>query len=347
MVSMEWVFFDLNGTLLDPSGMAQELGGGDEERRLVQGAFQEALLHAMADTLSGGYRPLSEHLRAALDRWLFVSGHETKALEPMMRRADAMDPFPDAEQALKRLGDAGLHVAVLTNSSAQSARSSLERAGLLDGVAAVIGSEEVRVYKPHPMVYRHGVEHVGVAPEKCYMVAAHGWDLMGLRKSGCAPHGSLTSSSASQPRFPSQAFVPTTLPVQRTRSSTSSATCGDDVTVERMLQDLVSSSRLSAAVSSTRGSYSRSLEDLHRDRAAHVPRSAEGQDASAKAGARNLVSHVESCSPMPRPMPPPLRPARHKQTRREPRASPPPTRTLLPPQHPLRRLSGASRLGEG
>ncbi|MDQ6806057.1 MAG: haloacid dehalogenase type II [Actinomycetota bacterium] len=184
MVSVEWVFFDLNGTLLDPSGMAAELGGGEEARRLVQGAFEEALLLAMADTLSGAYRPLSEHLRAALERWLFVSGHEMQALESMMRRADAMDPFPHAEQALKRLADAGLHVAVLTNSSAQSARSSLRQAGLLDAVAAVIGSEAVRVYKPHPMVYRRGVEQVGAAPERCCMVAAHGWDLMGAARVG-------------------------------------------------------------------------------------------------------------------------------------------------------------------
>ncbi len=184
MVSVEWVFFDLNGTLLDPSGMAAELGDGDDARRLVQGAFEEALLLAMADTLSGAYRPLSEHLRAALERWLFVSGHEMQALESMMRRADAMDPFPEAEQALKRLGDAGLRVAVLTNSSTQSARASLRRAGLLDSVAAVIGSDAVRVYKPHAMVYRRGVEQVGVAPERCCMVAAHGWDLMGAARVG-------------------------------------------------------------------------------------------------------------------------------------------------------------------
>ncbi len=103
-----------------------------------------------------------------------------------MRRADAMDPFPDAEQALKRLGDAGLHVAVLTNSSTQSARSSLRRAGLLDAVAAVIGSDAVRVYKPHPMVYRRGVKDVGVAPERCCWVAAHGWDVMGAARAGFA-----------------------------------------------------------------------------------------------------------------------------------------------------------------
>jgi hypothetical protein len=49
---ISWALFDLNGTLLDPSGIA--LGGAEEEGHLVSGAFHEALLLMMADTLSGG-----------------------------------------------------------------------------------------------------------------------------------------------------------------------------------------------------------------------------------------------------------------------------------------------------
>ncbi len=174
----------MNGTLLDPSGMAQELGDDDDARHLVQDAFQEALLHAMADTLTGAYRPLPDHLEAALARRLFVSGRDRQALKPMLKRAGSLDAFPDAEGALKQLGDAGLQVAVLTNSSAESARLALRHARLLDGVAAVIGSDAVGVYKPHPMVYGHGVEEVGMAAEKVCMVAAHGWDLMGAARAG-------------------------------------------------------------------------------------------------------------------------------------------------------------------
>ena len=64
---VSWVLFDLNGTLLDPSGIAEPLVGGDEDRRLVGEAFHEAILLTMADTLSGGaYRPLPEYLRASI-----------------------------------------------------------------------------------------------------------------------------------------------------------------------------------------------------------------------------------------------------------------------------------------
>jgi len=45
---VRWVPFDLDGTLLDPSGIAEPLGGGDAERGLAAEAFRDALLLTMA-----------------------------------------------------------------------------------------------------------------------------------------------------------------------------------------------------------------------------------------------------------------------------------------------------------
>jgi hypothetical protein len=86
--------FDLNGTLLDPSGIAHELGGEDSYTRLVEEAFDEALLQSMADTLSGGYRSIPEYLRAALERRLSVAGRATDCLDAAMRKAPPWTRFP-------------------------------------------------------------------------------------------------------------------------------------------------------------------------------------------------------------------------------------------------------------
>jgi len=146
---LRWVLFDLNGTLLDPSGIASELGGEGNSRRLVEEAFDEALLHSMADTLSGDYRSIPEYLRAALERRLIVAGHGTDRLDAAMGKAASMEPFPEAAAAIDRLRDGRLELAVLTNSSTESAESSLEAAGLRGQLSAVIGSEATRAFKPH------------------------------------------------------------------------------------------------------------------------------------------------------------------------------------------------------
>jgi 2-haloacid dehalogenase len=131
-----WVLFDLNGTLLDPSGIADPLGGGGWNRRLVAEAFRDALLLTMADTLSGGaYRPLPDYLRAEIERALRAAGRDLGLLDAAMQRVAAMDPFPEAKSALSVLLGAGLRVAAMDPfPEAKSALSVLLGAGLRVGV---------------------------------------------------------------------------------------------------------------------------------------------------------------------------------------------------------------------
>jgi 2-haloacid dehalogenase len=182
---VRWVLFDLNGTLLDPSGIAEPLGGGDAERRLAGDAFRDAQLLTMADTLSGGaYRPLPDYLRATLERALRAAGRDLGALDAAMQRAAAMDPFPEAKSALSMLLGARLHVGVLTNSTGRAADAALAAAGLRERFEVVIGSDEVQKFKPHPRVYQHAVKRVNVDPGEIALVAAHGWDVMGAMRAG-------------------------------------------------------------------------------------------------------------------------------------------------------------------
>ena len=180
-----WALFDLNGTVLDPSGIAEPLGGSNEDRCLVTEAFHEALLLTMAETLSGGvYRPLPEYLRATLERALRAEDRETEVLDEAMRRAAALGPFPEAAAALSRLCAADLRLGVLTNSTTDAAERALAAAALLDRFEVVIGSDQVQTFKPHPRVYEHAVETVGAEPADIVLVAAHGWDVMGAMRAG-------------------------------------------------------------------------------------------------------------------------------------------------------------------
>jgi 2-haloacid dehalogenase len=177
-----WVLFDLNGTLLDIASVAEPLGGDTE---LVEAAFQEALLHTMADSLSEApYRPLPNYLRATLERRLHAAGRDAGALDAAMERAAAMDPFPDAAGALGVLREAGVRTGTLTNSATEAAELALDRAGLGALMDAVIGTDAAGVFKPHPRVYRGAAERLGVQPGEICLVAAHAWDVSGAMRAG-------------------------------------------------------------------------------------------------------------------------------------------------------------------
>lgn len=182
---VKWVLFDMNGTLLDPAGIADPLGGRAPDRDLVAEAFQEALLLTMADTISGGrWRPLPEYLRGTLERGLRARGRDLDSLDAAMQRAGAMDAFPEADGALALLREAGLRLGILTNSTTEAAERAIHTAGLGDHFEVVMGSESVRTFKPHPRVYEHAAARLSISPTQLCLVAGHAWDVMGAMRAG-------------------------------------------------------------------------------------------------------------------------------------------------------------------
>ena len=179
-MSPSWVLFDLNGTLVDPSCIGEPLGLGPADSLA---ALDEAVMLAMAETLTGQWRPLPVFLRAALLRRARITGRPD-GIEAAMERASRMPPYPEAAAAIDRLRGGGLRVGVLTNSATDAAERTLEAAGLRDRLSLVVGVDEVRAFKPDPRVYRLGADRAAAPPEEIWMVAAHGWDLLGAGRAG-------------------------------------------------------------------------------------------------------------------------------------------------------------------
>jgi 2-haloacid dehalogenase len=159
-----WVFFDLNGTLVDPGVLI-------EPRQLALDALDHANVLAMITTLGGRTAPFRDLLDAALRRLLEREGRDPEEAAAALERLPRMPAFPEARAALDALRGAGLRPAVLTQSSADAAHAVLAGAGLeLDRVLAA------SPFKPHPGAY---------APAKgSWFVAAHWWDVAGAAGAG-------------------------------------------------------------------------------------------------------------------------------------------------------------------
>jgi 2-haloacid dehalogenase len=140
-----WIAFDLYGTLLDPAGLLD-----DQHADLAQAALDDAVLQAMADTLTGEHRPFPEHLRAALERRLLVAGLGDAVLDAAMERARALPAFHDAAVALEILASGGYRIAVVTNSAADAGRTALAAAGLNGHIEAVVGADEAGALQARP-----------------------------------------------------------------------------------------------------------------------------------------------------------------------------------------------------
>lgn len=185
MSELEWAVFDLNGTLLDPAGLSAALPPPCDDEATGLALLDETVQQAMVDTLTGGYRPFGEYLRAAVQRRLALAGVEdSEAVGAALEAAGRMPAFPEVPEALALLRESGLRIATITNSTTDTAEAALQRAGLRDRFEVVTGSDRPRAFKPAPAVYRTGLEVLGAEPGQAVMIAAHAWDLHGAKAVG-------------------------------------------------------------------------------------------------------------------------------------------------------------------
>jgi 2-haloacid dehalogenase len=180
-VAIRQVYFDLNGTLFDPSVMAEPLAGEIDGPELVEAILGEAVLLAMVETLSGSYRDFSDLLEAAAVRQLELVGKGDRT-NKVIEAATKMRPFPDAAQAVATLRSARIGAGVLTNSSTETAESLVAQTEL--DLRPIVGTDQVQAFKPDARVYARGASAAGRGADEIALLTAHGWDAIGAKRAG-------------------------------------------------------------------------------------------------------------------------------------------------------------------
>jgi 2-haloacid dehalogenase len=183
-MALRWVLFDLNGTLVNPSVLAQPLGDSADDEALVQAAFDDAVMQAMVITLGGAEAQFADLIEAGLRRRLLMAGRDEAAADAALGLLGSMPAFIEAPSALERLRGVGLRLGVLTQSSVESAEGVLRFAGLRDRLELVVSAPASGAFKPDPRPYRHGVEQTGASAREVALVAAHWWDVAGAKRAG-------------------------------------------------------------------------------------------------------------------------------------------------------------------
>ena len=180
--------FDVNETLLDLAAMDPHFQRifGDAGVRVAW--FTQMISSALVGTVTGAYDRFGAHAMAALEMTaeqasLKLAGEDKEAVAAQLRQ---LPPHPEVADALRRLGDAGLRLAALTNSTEEVATAQLEHAGLIDRFELVLSADTVRRLKPAPEPYRMAAERLGVPVDQVRLIAAHAWDVAGAARAGCA-----------------------------------------------------------------------------------------------------------------------------------------------------------------
>ncbi len=182
------LLFDVNESLLDLRALLPHFERLFGDGQVLYQWFGQVLQSAMLTVVTDAYSDFGKVARGALDmvaarRGVALSEDDRSAIVGGMR---TLPPHPDVLPAIEKLRAGGFRLASLTNSPTAVANAQLENAGLTAFLEKVISVDEVKSLKPAAKVYHHAARIMGVAPEQTRLIAAHGWDVAGAMRAGCA-----------------------------------------------------------------------------------------------------------------------------------------------------------------
>ncbi len=180
--------FDVNETMLDMGALDPhfERVFGDASARPAW--FDRFLQLWLTEMVTGSYQPFGQIAGLALqmlagERGVELSDDDRQAIVGGIAE---LPPHPEVEEGLNTLRDAGFRLATLTNSAARVGDAQIDNSGLREYFEQTLSADTVGRLKPAPEPYRMAAESLGVEVGEIRLVAAHGWDVVGAMRAGCA-----------------------------------------------------------------------------------------------------------------------------------------------------------------
>ncbi|HXW20221.1 MAG TPA: haloacid dehalogenase type II [Roseiarcus sp.] len=171
--------FDAYGTLFDFSSVAQAARQalGERAAALVALWRDKQLQMTWLLAAQGRHRDFWAVTGEALDFAFEAFGVRDRGLrDRLLARCLALDVFPEAPEALRRLKARGLRLAILSNGTPAMLEAVVGHAGLGGYFEAVISVEEAGVFKPHPRVYQSALDRLRLPREAISFQSSNGWD---------------------------------------------------------------------------------------------------------------------------------------------------------------------------
>jgi len=184
----EALAFDMYGTLVDPIRIWKQLEHyiPGEAQRIAEIWRQKQLEFTFRLTAMEQYEDFEQVTRKALDYALAATGHslETQQKNSLMAQYNDLERFADVEPGLQRLEDAGYTMVVFSNGSPAMLTGIMNAAHLRMYFKGFVSVDEVKVYKPSPVVYRHVAKSLGRPVEEVRLISSNPFDVIGAQAAG-------------------------------------------------------------------------------------------------------------------------------------------------------------------
>jgi 2-haloacid dehalogenase len=201
--------FDAYGTLFDYASAAASCRDvlGEKFAALATLWRDKQLQYTWLRSLQGVHADFWQVTGDSLDYALETLAINDPALrERLMNLFLRLEAFPEVADTLRRLKDAGLRTAILSNGTPDMLRAVIDNAKLGSLLDEVLSVEEAGVFKTHPRVYQLAVDRLGVPADAISFQSSNAWDAyaasaFGMRVVWCNRYGQRRERLPGAPDF--------------------------------------------------------------------------------------------------------------------------------------------------
>jgi len=180
--NIEACVFDAYGTLFDVTAAAahckDELGQKWEPLAEIWRTKQlnYTWLRSLMDEYVGFWQVTEDALSFALET-LEINNEGLKSR--LLNLYQELDVYPEVSGVLRKLKQQGLTTAILSNGTDKMLDNAVRSADIGHDLDHVISVDRLKIYKPHPKVYKLAVDKLSLPAEKICFMSSNPWDISG------------------------------------------------------------------------------------------------------------------------------------------------------------------------
>ncbi len=184
----EAIGFDIYSTLVNPLEMNRHLRPlvGDLADRFAQLWRQKQLEYSIRRGLMRRY----ENFEVCTKQALLFTMYALKAdlsdedQERLIEELQNLRAFPDVAPGLGALKAKGHRLVAFTNGIEATARTLLERAGILRYLEGVVSVDDLKTFKPDPEVYKYLARRLDRSMSETWLISGGPRDVIGAKSAG-------------------------------------------------------------------------------------------------------------------------------------------------------------------
>jgi len=180
--------FDAYGTLLDVHSAVtcNAAAVGETSGPLAVLWRQRQLEYTWTRSLMKRYTDFWAITEEALDYALETFSLQEKPglKQALLKSYLELRAFPDVAPALQEIKTLGFGTAVLSNGTLHMLLQAVQASDLFRHIDLCLSVDELKVYKPDPLVYQYASGRLGLPPAQICFVSSNHWDLAGAESFG-------------------------------------------------------------------------------------------------------------------------------------------------------------------